>query len=270
MFAKQIWKFRWVSLLLLLSTVSWVVLVPWYGKCCCCCAPNANVIEFESKLVSNTCGIMQRMFTILYYIASSLLLFLRARQRRCWKRRKEEKLETFSHFFLFCRRHDAHTRHTHRHDIHIHDKVEFTYARGGAQGCFTPSPNSAILNCNVIKLYPFWVSLPGNKIRNFSFSYFISFPSLKIDILNSRNSEFSYIFDNVEFFQWNSSWSVGTSVECRRPARGGCRQTLSQVWGWHRICTVARKKITKLVSPAGSILIDAHHRPSTWKDIDDI
>lgn len=42
------------------------------------------------------------------------------------------------------------------------------------------------------------MSLPGNKIRNFSFSYFVSFPSLKIDILNSRNSEFSYIFDNVE------------------------------------------------------------------------
>lgn len=82
---------------------------------------------------------MQRMFTILYYIASSLSpTFSFVPGNDDVGKRKEEQLETFSHFFLFCRRHDAHTRHTRRHDIH--DKVEFTYARGGARGCFTPSP----------------------------------------------------------------------------------------------------------------------------------
>lgn len=270
MFAKQIWKFRWVSLLLLLSTVSWVVLVPWYGKCCCCCAPNANVIEFESKLVSNTCGIMQRMFTILYYIASSLsYFFLRARQRRCWK--KGKKNTTWNFFpFLFILSSRWRTHETHSSSWYTWQSWVHICSRRRTRMFHSFAEIPPYSNCNVIKLYPFWVSLPGNKIRNFSFSYFVSFSSPKIDILNSLNSEFSYIFDNVEFFQWNSSGSrheCGMSTIGTRLLQANAMPSVRLTSNLH---SGKEKKITKLVSPAGSILIDAHHRPSSWKDIDDI
>lgn len=56
--------------------------------------PNAKAIEFEFEFVSNTCGIMQRMFTIFYYISH----FSPAAFHRILRR-----LETFLIFFSFCR-----------------------------------------------------------------------------------------------------------------------------------------------------------------------
>lgn len=70
--------------------------------------PNAKVIEFELKLVSNTCGIMQRMFTILYYI---LLLSFSSLSRP--SNRHPENLKLFSFLFILSTTFLRRATHTH-------------------------------------------------------------------------------------------------------------------------------------------------------------